>query len=104
MEILVEGTTDLKEGQSIVFGIKAEDVRIIFPERIAEYVDVPNRITGLIRKIYRRAHFLTLLFVPDQGEVIIEVQYPLTKANKIRLVEGMALEIMLKPDRIFILH
>jgi ABC-type sugar transport system ATPase subunit len=104
MAILLEGTTDLIEGQSIVFGIKAEDVRIIFPERIAEYTNVPNRITGLIRKIYRRAHFLTLLFVPDQGEVIIEVQYPLTKANKIRLVEGMALEIMLKPDRIFILH
>jgi ABC-type Fe3+/spermidine/putrescine transport system ATPase subunit len=104
MEISVEGNEDLNEGQSIIFGIKAEDVRIILPERIAEYANMPNRITGVIRKIYRRAHFLTILFVPNMGKALIEVQYPLTKANKIKLVEGMALEIMLKPDRIFILH
>lgn len=104
MELSVEGYPELEADQHLVFGIKAEDVRIIFPERISEYANVPNRITGVIRKIYRRAHFLTILFVPNRGKALIEVQYPLTKANKIRLVEGMALEIMLKPDRIFILH
>ncbi len=88
---------------TIQFGIKPEDVRIIIAERKNEYANAVNKIKAKVKKIYNTLYFYTIIAVPYETNQLIEIHYPLTKSAKIQLTEDADIEIILKPECIFIL-
>ncbi len=92
-----------KKNMNIKFGIKPEDIRIILPEKKKNYTNTPNQLKGNIKKIYRHFYHYNLLFVPHNIEYPIEIHFPITKSEKITLYEGKDIEIIIKPNDIFLL-
>ncbi len=102
LQIPFSSSSNIPPGK-VLFAIKPEDVRIVLPEKRSEYQDIPNKLIGYIKKIHRHYQYYNLFFYLKDTETHLEVYFPITKTSKIELREGAQIEVVLKPENIFIL-
>ncbi|GIV27245.1 MAG: spermidine/putrescine import ATP-binding protein PotA [Bacteroidia bacterium] len=101
--LLNTASSPFDNNKNLYFAIKPEDIRIVLPDKFKEYQNVPNKLSCVVKKIYRQYHYYNLQVNPINTGVKLEVLFPITKTSKINLSENSEIEIVLKPEYLFIL-
>jgi ABC-type Fe3+/spermidine/putrescine transport system ATPase subunit len=92
----------LAVGANIHWGIHAEEVTIVKPER--KTVERKNLLQGKINQIYERGRYYILLFGIEGFDLNLEINVPDFAMRKLDIQKGSQIEIELNENKIFLIQ
>ncbi|MCX5832330.1 MAG: ABC transporter ATP-binding protein [Deltaproteobacteria bacterium] len=101
--------TQEAEGKNFDVGIRAEDLIIYDAERIngvlnlsPEVISMPT-LHGKITACFEKGHSATVIFSPVNSDILLEVEIPYHKMQKLFDGKRTDIAVAIPPDRVFIL-
>ncbi len=98
-----------EDGKKVDVGIRAEDLIIYDPERIhgvlnlsPEVISMPT-LHGRITACFEKGHSATVIFSPANSDILLEVEIPHHKVQKLFAGKKPDMALAVPPERVFIL-